>query len=159
MPLDSLKNDLQEKCPDAEIVEIDYEKFGAVLNVWVPGKQVADAARAMIDASYYLEAITGLDFVDGLQVLYHYNKYLVKERVVVRTKIGREEHIPSVSSVYKAALWHEREVHDMFGVEFDGHTDLKPLLLPEDADFHPLLKEFGKVNAYHRMDEIYGEDE
>jgi NADH-quinone oxidoreductase subunit C len=45
--------------------------------------------------------------------------------------------------VYPGADWYEREVYDLFGIKFAGHPNLKRLLLPEDADFHPLLKDFG----------------
>jgi len=51
--------------------------------------------------------------------------------------------LPTISSVHPGANWHERETHDFFGVQFTGHPDMSPLLLPEDADFHPLRKDFG----------------
>ncbi len=47
--------------------------------------------------------------------------------------------------MYKAADWNEREVYDMYGVTFAGHPDLKRILLPDDADFHALLKDFGRM--------------
>jgi NADH-quinone oxidoreductase subunit C len=47
--------------------------------------------------------------------------------------------------VFPGANWHERETHDFFGIVFLGHPDLSPLLLPEDADFHPLRKDFPGV--------------
>jgi NADH-quinone oxidoreductase subunit C len=50
--------------------------------------------------------------------------------------------LPTLSAIYPGADWHERETHDFFGVIFSGHPDLTPLLLPEDADFHPLRKDF-----------------
>ncbi|HSH12329.1 MAG TPA: NADH-quinone oxidoreductase subunit C [Desulfurivibrionaceae bacterium] len=64
-------------------------------------------------------------------------------RVVVRCRIPRANpELPTVSGVFAGANWHERETHDFFGIRFLGHPDLSPLLLPEDADFHPLLKDF-----------------
>jgi len=51
----------------------------------------------------------------------------------------------SIVSVFAAADWYEREVHEMFGVEFSGHPKLKRLLLPDDADFFPLLRDFGRI--------------
>lgn len=64
-------------------------------------------------------------------------------RVVVRCRILRANpELPTVSGVFPGANWHERETHDFFGIRFLGHPDLSPLLLPEDADFHPLLKDF-----------------
>lgn len=50
--------------------------------------------------------------------------------------------IASISEVFAGANWHERECHEMFGIEFDGHPDLSKLYLPEDFEGHPLLKSF-----------------
>ena len=64
-------------------------------------------------------------------------------RVVVRSLISRDDpQIPTISEVFPGANWHERETHDFFGIVFTGHPDLSPLLLPEDADYHPLRKDF-----------------
>jgi len=81
---------------------------------------------------------------DKLEVVYDYN-YTGGElcRVVVRCRLDRNNpEIPTISEVAPGADWHERETHDFFGINFTGHPDLSPLLLPEDADFHPLLKDF-----------------
>ena len=50
--------------------------------------------------------------------------------------------IPTISKVFPGADWHERETHDFFGINFVGHRDLSPFLLPDDATYHPLLKDF-----------------
>jgi len=50
--------------------------------------------------------------------------------------------VPTISAVFPGANWHERETHDFFGIRFAGHPNLIPLLLPEDADYHPLRKDF-----------------
>ena len=63
--------------------------------------------------------------------------------MVIRSRIDRNNpEIPTISHIYQGANWHERETHDFFGIIFSGHPNLEPLLLPEDADFHPLLKDF-----------------
>lgn len=61
-------------------------------------------------------------------------------RLKVRTNLG--ESIPSVSSVWRSAVWAEREVFDMFGVPFSGHPDLRRILMPDDWEGHPLRKDF-----------------
>ncbi|WP_243360259.1 NADH-quinone oxidoreductase subunit C [Fundidesulfovibrio terrae] len=80
---------------------------------------------------------------DDLEVVFDFNRYDELCRVVVRTRTPRDNpRVPTIADIYPAAHWHERETHDFFGVVFTGHPYLVPLLLPEDADFHPLLKDF-----------------
>lgn len=80
---------------------------------------------------------------DEMEVVYDFAHYQENCRVVVRTRIPRDNpELPTISAIYPGANWHERETHDFFGIRFLGHPDLTPLLLPEDADFHPLLKDF-----------------
>ena len=63
--------------------------------------------------------------------------------VVLKTEAPYDDPVvPSVSSVWRAADWYEREAHDLFGVSFDGHPDLSPLLLYDDFDGHPGRKEY-----------------
>jgi NADH-quinone oxidoreductase subunit C len=62
-------------------------------------------------------------------------------RLKVRVK-GAAAHVPTVSGLWPAAGWLEREVWDLFGIVFDGHTDLRRLLTPEDWEGHPLRKDY-----------------
>jgi len=78
-----------------------------------------------------------------MEVVYDFSHWDTLCRVVIRARIPRDNpEIPTISGVFSGANWHERETHDFFGIKFIGHPDLKPLLLPEDADYHPLLKDF-----------------
>ena len=78
-----------------------------------------------------------------MEVVYDFSHWDALCRIVIRVRIPRDTPaVPTISGVYSGANWHERETHDFFGIKFTGHPDLKPLLLPEDADFHPLLKDF-----------------
>lgn len=80
---------------------------------------------------------------DSFEVIYHFNRYEQLCRVLVRCRVPRSlAKVPTISGIYPGANWHERETHDFFGIEFSGHPDLSPLLLPEDADFHPLRKDY-----------------
>ncbi|WP_032764003.1 NADH-quinone oxidoreductase subunit C [Streptomyces sp. CNS654] len=64
-------------------------------------------------------------------------------RLMVRTTVPHDAAVlPSAIDVYAGAAWHERETHEMFGVAFDGHPHLVPLLLPEGFEGHPLRKDF-----------------
>lgn len=73
-----------------------------------------------------------------------YNLYSIPKRWRVRLKvnIGEEESVPSVTPIWSTANWLEREVFDMFGVEFENHPDLRRILMPDDWVGHPLRKDF-----------------
>lgn len=125
--------------------ETDHARRGTDLDVTVAAERVVDAARTLDDAGFVLESITGVDWLAEKQfeIVYDYTLWASGQRVAVRARVARETPVlPTVSAVYPGANWHERETHDFFGIEFSGHPDLIPLLLPEDADFHPLRKDF-----------------
>ena len=77
---------------------------------------------------------------DVLWILYSFAR---NERVRVKTQIADGEPVPSAVPIWPTANWLEREVYDMFGVKFDGHPDLKRILMPDDWKGHPLRKDYG----------------
>jgi len=79
---------------------------------------------------------------DIVWILYSFPR---NERLRVRTQIADGEHIPTASSLWVTANWLEREVFDMFGIQFDGHPDLKRILLPDGWKGHPLRKDYGII--------------
>ncbi len=125
--------------------ETDYKAKGYHLDVELPPEKIPQAAEILTRENFFIESITGVDWIDEqqLEVVYDFNHFDELCRVVIRTRTDRNNpEIPTISHIYQGANWHERETHDFFGIKFIGHPDLSPLLLPEDADFHPLLKDF-----------------
>ena len=158
MSLDTFREELQKQIPELTAIRsLNYNVSGRHLEIRARGEQMESIARAARTAGLFLEAITALDFTGGPQMIYFFNSFEAPSRVQVRVQLNPGESLGTISSVYDSALWYEREVFDLFGVRFDNHPDLRRLLLPEDADFHPLRKDFGKVHAFRSAKEIYGE--
>jgi NADH-quinone oxidoreductase subunit C len=138
----------EESAPEAAPqgpLATDYKTKGYHLNVALPPDKIVAAIEILNREKFFLEAITGVDWIaeQQLEVVYDFNHYAELCRVVIRTRLDRNNpEVPTISNIYQGANWHERETHDFFGIKFTGHPNLEPLLLPEDADFHPLLKDF-----------------
>jgi NADH-quinone oxidoreductase subunit C len=80
---------------------------------------------------------------DGFRIVVHVYSLRRRHHLLVRTLVPRERPLlPSATAVYRGAAWHERETYEMFGVVFDGHPDLRPLLLPDGFQGNPLRKDF-----------------
>jgi NADH-quinone oxidoreductase subunit C len=79
---------------------------------------------------------------DVIWILYSFAR---NERIRVKIMIADGESVPSAVSVWATANWLEREVFDMFGIRFDGHPDLKRILLPDGWKGHPLRKDYGII--------------
>jgi len=128
------------------VITRDYRVHGYHLDAQVDPDQLVEAVRIIDSLDFFIESITGVDWIkeNQLEIIYDFSRYDFDLcRVVIRTRIARENPVvPTITSIYAGANWHERETHDFFGIKFDGHPHLIPLLLPEDADFHPLLKDF-----------------
>jgi NADH-quinone oxidoreductase subunit C len=123
----------------------DFALKGYHLDVTVAADQVVASARILDRAGFCLDTITGVDWLaqNEMEVVYDYLHFSSPLRVVIRTRLPRANpEVPTILEVFPGANWHERETHDFFGIRFLGHPNLKPFLLPEDADFHPLRKDY-----------------
>ena len=94
----------------------------------------------------YLVDLTAVDYParpERFELVYILYSYGANRRIRIKTRIGETEPPASITSVHKTANWLEREVYDMFGIQFAGHPALRRILLPEEWSGHPLRKEYG----------------
>lgn len=142
--------------------QLDDHFFVAPSKLVAIAKHLRDAASLQFD---HLECLTGVDYPDSpvatpkpsegaekgtIHVVYHLRSYSFRHRAVIKVSLPRSNpKVPSLVSVWAAANWHERECYDLLGVVFEGHPDLRRLLMPEDWVGHPLRKDFREQESYH----------
>jgi NADH-quinone oxidoreductase subunit C len=144
---------------DSPLVARLKRQFGTGLEPWTYlGQNYLQVDRALASTILqllrdeekfdYLVDVTAVHYpkrdrqFDVVWVLYSFAK---NERLRVKTQISETEHAPSVTSLWATANWLEREAFDMFGIQFDGHPDLKRILLPDGWKGHPLRKDYGII--------------
>jgi NADH-quinone oxidoreductase subunit C len=131
------------------------------------GRFLRDEPRLAFDM---LNCISGVDYLEPdpkkvakagfephLEVVYHLSSFRNQHRFVVKLSLSRWKddkpgelpEVPSVTSIWKIADWHEREVYDLTGVYFTGHPDLARILLSDDWVGHPLRKDYEFPLEYH----------
>ena len=133
--------------PDAVVGAID-----AAIVVTVPVAQWAVFARFAKDTlgCTYFSFLSAVDWKDdNLEVVAWIDQPDSGTAVLMRTRLGvGVTTCPSLVPVYRGAEWMERECFDMFGIHFDGHPDLRRMLLPDDWVGHPLLKSYAVDTPY-----------
>jgi NADH-quinone oxidoreductase subunit C len=122
----------------------------------VAAPAIADVCRfAKTDPALAFDCLSNLSGVDYpkrgvIQVVYHLYSYRHRHLAVLKVDAPRDAPaVPTVSGVWSAAEWQEREIFDLLGVVFEGHPDLRRLLMPEDWPGHPLRKDFVEPEEYH----------
>jgi NADH-quinone oxidoreductase subunit C len=94
----------------------------------------------------YLIDVTAVDYSPReprFEVVYQLHSIKHNHRVRLKVPVDEEDpSVPTVSGVWRTANWHERETYDLLGINFEGHPDLRRILMPEDWEGHPLRKDY-----------------
>ena len=107
-------------------------------------RAVSGAREAgVLSCDYFDWLSAGDELDDGFAIVTHLWSTRRRHGVLIRTRVPRQDAVvASIVDLYPGAAWHERETHEMFGIDFSGHAGLRPLLLPDGFEGHPLRKEF-----------------
>lgn len=91
----------------------------------------------------YLMCLSSVDYKDRFALVYHFYSFKSKDKLCLKVFLGRDNPvIKSITNIWPAANWQEREAYDMMGINFIGHPDLRRILLPDDWLGYPLRKDY-----------------
>ena len=126
---------------------VSAKSFAGQVTVVVQKDAIARVARHLKDAEdfKYCVDVTAVDWktrAPRFDVVYHFYSFSKNARIRVKCAAGDGEDVPSISAVFLAANWSERETWDMFGIPFSGHPDLRRILTWDGFKGHPLRKDF-----------------
>ena len=129
---------------------LDAKEFAGELTLFVDRDRIVEVARAFKDSGYvYLVDLAAVDYSKypahaNLRFSVSYTLYSFQKNARVRLRVWTDEQspVPSVTSVWRTANWHERETYDMFGIQFSGHPNLERILMWEGFNGFPLRKDF-----------------
>jgi len=127
--------------------------------IHIKGQGVIDVLKTFKDAGFkFLADLTAIDNLtlggfERFAVVYHLLSHGSAERVTIKAYVPEDNPVlPSIESLWKTADWQEREVFDLFGIEFEGHPNLTRIMNPDDYEGHPLRKDYPRLGRKERYD-------
>ena len=140
---------IQQKFPDSLSDNLNEEFIGVKREKWIAvAEYIKSNSDIYIDS---LQCITGIDLGDNiLQSRYNFHSMRHGTLIEIRISVTRDSpNIPSIEKIWRIGDWFERETYDMYGIIYDGHRDLRRMLLPEDWEGYPLRKDYEEQETYH----------
>lgn len=144
---DLIKSKLQENFSEATF---DFSEYKNEFVIKIDKQfitSICSFLKTSSDLEFLLcEDITAVDWAsrkNRFTVVYHLFSFRNNIRIVLKADVDESDcNIDSVSSVWQAANWQERETYDMYGIKFNNHPDLRRMYMPEEFEYHPLRKDF-----------------
>jgi NADH-quinone oxidoreductase subunit C len=139
----AIKAVLAWNAPALEDARFDFNE----LTLTIAPDQIRAAAATVQAAGYnFFEDMTAVDWYPAsprFQLSYHILSHAYKERIRLRVMVDEPDpSVESITSVWSGANYYEREVFDLFGIRFEGHPNLRRILLPDEWNGHPLRKDY-----------------
>ena len=159
---DEIEQAVRERFDDAVV---EATRFRDELTLRIQREGLRDVCRFLRDEPPlrfdWLSSIAGVDYLNmgrkpRFEVVYHLLSIEHKHRVALKAAVPEEElRVSSVVEIWPSADWHERETFDLFGITFDGHPDLRRILMADDWEGYPLRKDYpvgGAPSFYFKRD-------
>jgi NADH-quinone oxidoreductase subunit C len=127
---------------------LNVGEFRGEVSVTVAGKGIRDILRFLKDGDLRYDLLIDLFGVDycgddsRFEIVYLLHSLQYNNRLLVKTRLRESESVDTVSDLWKAADWLEREIYDMLGIVFNNHPDLRRILLMDEFSGHPLKKDY-----------------
>ena len=148
------------------IVKTDEKSLQPSLSV--PAERIADVCRFLHEDERlffdFLACLTAIDngpVANTMEVVYNLTSIPYEHSLMLKVSVSRNAPneplpcVPSISSIWRTAEWHEREAFDLVGIWFENHPDLRRILLPADWQGHPLRKDYEPQETYHGIQVKY----
>ena len=142
----TLAQRVSEAVPESVECPVPHRRSGDAL--WVKTPYIADVAGFLQQdeelAFQYLNSISAIDFVGHFELVYHLTSFRKGHKVTMRARLEGRENLsaPSVYHLWRGADFQEREIWDLMGIRFEGHPNMKRIMLWEGFEGHPLRKDF-----------------
>ena len=149
-----LEKEFPGKVTGAELEAIDPYIIIDPTSIVDVGTWLRDDTELAFDTLHCLSAVDYPTVAEGeeprIEIVYHLTSLKHRHWIVIKVYLPRKNaSMSTAEGVWKAANWHEREAYDLFGVRFEGHSDFRRILLPEDWEGHPLLKDWEWPEEWH----------
>jgi NADH-quinone oxidoreductase subunit C len=144
MTKEEIANSFQDKFPE-KIEEIPF--VGVDVAFKVESDLILDVCRFAKETPELdfdlLACLSCVDFIDHMELVYNLFSFTHKHKIAIKVSLPRDREIDSITPVWNAANWHEREIAELFGMTFRNHPDPRPILLPEGWDEgYPMRKDW-----------------
>ena len=154
MTLSTVKEILSRVNPEIVLSELESTTPGGFL---IPKDQIHLVCQLLRDTEgIYMDLLSCISAIDNgpdvgtMDMMYHLYSVTTELSLTLKVQMDRNNAvIDSVADIWRTADWHEREAFDLLGVKFDGHPDLRRILLPSDWEGFPLRKDYLEQEKYH----------